>query len=41
MAIAAAIAIAAGMVAVWGLPRLHELPHRLKNPALILRSGGV
>ncbi|SUI32924.1 Chloride channel protein [Salmonella enterica subsp. enterica serovar Gallinarum] len=35
-AIVAAIAIAAGMVAVWCLPRLHELLHRLKNPVLIL-----
>lgn len=35
-----AIAIAAGMVAVWCLPRLHELLHRLKNPVLILGFGG-
>lgn len=39
-AIVAAIAIAAGMVAVWCLPRLHELLHRLKNPVLILGFGG-
>lgn len=39
-AIVAAIAIAAGMVAVWCLPRLHELLHRLKNPVLILGIGG-
>ncbi|VDZ77650.1 Chloride channel protein [Salmonella bongori] len=39
-AIVATIAIAAGMVAVWCLPRLHELLHRLKNPVLILGIGG-
>ncbi|ELX87259.1 putative ion channel protein [Salmonella enterica subsp. enterica serovar Enteritidis str. SE8a] len=51
-AIVAAIAIAAGMVAVWCLPRLHELLHRLaiaggktvagRQPSrtLIRRSGG-
>ena len=39
-AVVAAIAIAAGMVAVWCLPRLHTLLHRLKNPVLILGVGG-
>ncbi|HDT4648963.1 TPA: ion channel protein [Citrobacter freundii] len=39
-AVVAAIAIAAGMVAVWCLPRLHHLMHRLKHPALILGAGG-
>lgn len=39
-AVVAAIAIAAGMVAVWCLPRLHTLVHRLKNPILILGIGG-
>lgn len=39
-AVVAAIAIAAGMVAVWCLPRLHALLHRLKNPVLILSVGG-
>ena len=39
-AVVAAIAIAAGMVAVWCLPRLHFLLHRLKNPVLILGVGG-
>lgn len=39
-AVVAAIAIAAGMVAVWCLPRLHALLHRLKNPVLILGAGG-
>lgn len=39
-AIVAAIAIALGMVAVWCLPRLHRLMHRLKNPVLILGVGG-
>lgn len=40
-AVVAAIAIAAGMVAVWCLPRLHHLMHRLKNPVLILGAGGL
>lgn len=40
-AIVAAIAIALGMVAVWCLPRLHRLMHRLKHPVLILGSGGL
>lgn len=39
-AIVAAIAIATGMVAVWCLPRLHRLIHRLKNPVLMLGVGG-
>ncbi|WP_410749851.1 ion channel protein [Citrobacter sp. U14242] len=39
-AVVAAIAIAAGMVAVWCLPRLHHLIHRLKHPVLILGVGG-
>ncbi|CAD7561783.1 Chloride channel protein [Citrobacter europaeus] len=39
-AVVAAIAIAAGMVAVWCLPRLHRLMHRLKHPVLILGVGG-
>ena len=40
-AIVAAIAIALGMVAVWCLPRLHRLMHRLKHPVLILGVGGL
>ncbi len=40
-AIVAAIAIALGMVAVWCLPRLHRLMHRLKHPVLILGMGGM
>lgn len=39
-AIVAAIAIALGMVAVWCLPRLHLLVHKLKHPVLILGVGG-
>ncbi|WP_297122269.1 ion channel protein [uncultured Enterobacter sp.] len=39
-AIVAAIAIALGMVAVWCLPRLHRLMHKLKHPVLILSVGG-
>ena len=39
-AVVAAIALAAGMVAVWCLPRLHHLMHRLKHPVLILGTGG-
>jgi Chloride channel protein EriC len=39
-AIVASIAIAVGMVAVWCLPRLHALMHRLKHPVLILTVGG-
>ena len=38
-AIVVAIAIALGMVAVWCLPRLHRLIHRLKHPVLILGAG--
>ena len=40
-AIVALIAIAVGMVAVWCLPRLHSLMHRLKNPVLTLGVGGL
>jgi len=40
-AVVAAIAIAVGMVAVWCLPRLHALMHRLKHPVLILGAGGL
>ncbi len=39
-AIVAAIAIAAGMVAVWFLPRLHAMMHQMKNPVLVLGIGG-
>lgn len=39
-AVVTAIAIAVGMVAVWCLPRLHALMHRLKHPVLILTLGG-
>ncbi|MBD3744101.1 ion channel protein [Klebsiella pneumoniae] len=39
--IVALIAIAVGMVAVWCLPRLHALMHRLKNPILTLGIGGL
>ncbi len=39
-AIVAAIAIAAGMVAVWCLPRLHSMMHQMKNPVLVLGIGG-
>ncbi|HAM8871012.1 TPA: ion channel protein [Escherichia coli] len=39
-AIVAAIAIAAGMVAVWCLPRLHAMMHQMKNPVLVLSIGG-
>lgn len=39
--IVALIAIAVGMVAVWCLPRLHALMHRLKNPILALGIGGL
>lgn len=39
-AIVTLIAIAVGMVAVWCLPRLHALVHRLKNPVLMLGIGG-
>ncbi|EIC2264878.1 ion channel protein [Escherichia coli] len=39
-AIVAAIAIAAGMVAVWCLPRLHAMMNQMKNPVLALGIGG-
>lgn len=39
-AVVALIAIAVGMVAVWCLPRLHALMHRLKSPVLTLGIGG-
>ncbi|KFC92087.1 chloride channel protein [Kluyvera ascorbata ATCC 33433] len=39
-AIVAVFAIAIGMVAVWCLPHLHALVHRLKHPVLILGVGG-
>ncbi|HHJ2707967.1 TPA: ion channel protein [Escherichia coli] len=39
-AIVAAIAIAAGMVAVLCLPRLHAMMHQMKNPVLVLGIGG-
>lgn len=39
-AVVVAIAIAVGMVAVWCLPRLHALMHKLKHPVLILGAGG-
>ncbi|EFD0546923.1 ion channel protein [Escherichia coli] len=39
-AIVAAIAIAAGMVAVWCLPRLHAMINQMKNPVLVLGIGG-
>lgn len=40
-AVVVAIAIALGMVAVWCLPRLHRLMHRLKHPVLILGMGVI
>lgn len=39
-AIVAAIAIAAGMVAVWCLPRLHAMMHQMKNPVFVLGICG-
>lgn len=39
-AVVTAFAIALGMVAVWCLPRLHQLMQRLKNPVLVLGIGG-
>ncbi|EHE2979133.1 ion channel protein [Escherichia coli] len=39
-AIVAAIVIAAGMVAVWCLPRLHAMMNQMKNPVLVLGIGG-
>ncbi|HAH5074194.1 TPA: ion channel protein [Escherichia coli] len=40
-AIVAAIAIAAGMVAVWCLPPLHAMMHQMKNPVFVLGIGGL
>ena len=40
-AVVVAIAIALGMIAVWCLPRLHRLVHKLKHPVLILGVGGL
>ncbi|MGE0968817.1 ion channel protein (plasmid) [Klebsiella sp. WOUb02] len=40
-AVVTLIAIAVGMVAVWCLPRLHALMHRLKSPVLTLGVGGL
>lgn len=40
-AVVVAIAIALGMIAVWCLPRLHQLVHKLKHPVLILGVGGL
>ncbi|MGX5863116.1 ion channel protein [Enterobacter cloacae] len=40
-AVVVAIAIALGMIAVWCLPRLHRLVHKLKHPVLILEVGGL
>nr|WP_315298679.1 ion channel protein [Raoultella terrigena] len=40
-AVVTLIAIAVGMVAVWCLPRLHALMHRLKSPVLTLGIGGL
>ncbi|WP_320712802.1 ion channel protein [Enterobacter cloacae] len=40
-AVVVAIAIALGMIAVWCLPRLHRLVHKLKHPVLILGIGGL
>ena len=39
-AVVTLFAIALGMVAVWCLPRLHHLMHRLNNPVLTLGVGG-
>ena len=39
-AVVVAIAIALGMIAVWCLPRLHRLVHKLKHPVRILGVGG-
>ncbi len=41
MVVNIALAVAVGMVAVWCLPRLHALMHRLKNPILTLGIGGL
>ena len=40
-AVVVAIAIALVMIAVWCLPRLHRLVHKLKHPVLILGVGGL
>ncbi len=40
-AIVAAIAIAAGMVAGWCLPRLHAMRHQMKKPVFVLGIGGL
>ncbi|HCE8679496.1 TPA: ion channel protein [Enterobacter cloacae] len=40
-AVVVAIAIALGMIAIWCLPRLHRLVHKLKHPVLILGVGGL
>ena len=40
-AVVVAIAIELGMIAVWCLPRLHRLVHKLKHPVLILGVGGL
>ncbi|MGK9172003.1 ion channel protein [Yokenella regensburgei] len=39
-AVVCAIAIALGMVAVWCMPRLHQLMQRIKNPVIALGIGG-
>lgn len=39
-AIAAIIAVAIGMVGVWGFPKLHRLIRQIKNPVLMLGCGG-
>ncbi len=39
-AVVTVFAVALGMVAVWCLPRLHRLMHRLNNPVLTLGAGG-
>jgi len=39
-AIVTIFAIAVGMVAVWCLPHLHALVHRIKSPVIVLGIGG-
>lgn len=39
-AVVCAIAIALGMVAVWCMPRLHQLMQRIKSPVITLGIGG-
>ena len=39
-AVVCAIAIALGMVAVWCMPRLHQLMQRMKSPVIALGIGG-